>query len=219
LLNAQETAWSAAIDTVEFITPSSTQRTEAEQILRSQGDEIVPLLIQMLREVLPSASLLDRLRETPDYWPVCKLADFLAGYGFPQATDILVTIALRANIPGEFMPGSRALRAHLELLKSQNDYFSVAARILAIERLLGHQGYTGDVLQLAEGLVLLAERQPLPILSAALPVLRPGWRKPPPFHEFYMRLQTALGEGDLPIPVTTSPQEADLPIPTQEELP
>lgn len=187
------------------------ERIEAEGALRRRETAAV----REIRAYLESNT--GRVvRGRPDYPALCKLAEHLASYGAPEATTTLVAFALEAQIPGDVMPGSRALRPHLELLHSRTDPAAVRARIGALEGLLGKSGYTGDVIELAEDLTLLAERQPMPVLFAALKVIKPGWRKPKAFQALYPRLRAALGAGDLPLVAHGVRAERDLPVPGNE---
>jgi hypothetical protein len=69
----------------------------------------------------------------------------------------------------------------------------------------------------AQELVALAERNPLPELRAALPLLRFSVGKPRAFRELHHRLQKALGDESLPIPATPPQPMANLPVPTAKE--
>ncbi len=192
-----------------------SQRAEAEQAL--QGEAITLWLMATLEDELRSYTGLRRLWHQESCLPICRLAQLLANGGAPEATELLLQVAFLVSDPDEFMPGSTALRTHLEHLKARVDPHAIEVRIRALRTLIGRPGYGGDVLQLAEGLVILAERQPLPALFAALPVLRPGWRKPDDFRELHPRLKAALGDGSLPIPATPLQPTRDLPIPMEKE--
>ncbi|WP_394794741.1 hypothetical protein [Armatimonas sp.] len=79
---------------------------------------------------------------------------------------------------------------------------------------------TDEAISIAALLVRMAERDPKPELRATLPHLRAGLLFPNAPLEFIglrKRLKAALGEENLPIPATHTPDAESLPIPSVGE--
>lgn len=208
----------------------SSPRTLLSQFLNGTSVEAIRDAREQFLQLGPEAvlSLLEALEERLDYvrtFPgagsqAIRLVELLVELDSPRALLPLLQLSALQILP---LAQNQAFFERMERRASDSDIgelLSILASPPSQSKLpSGLTALRADLLQVAETLVRIAERNPRIELRPALELLKPGLNTPLEYFALHRRLRTALGRGALPIPASSSLQQVDLPIPTEDEVP
>lgn len=146
---------------------------------------------------------------------ITRLTTLIAQIGQPQSLPILVRVALLGAL------GYEEFREPLELYLHRLKPHEIVTQLPTLLNTLEELAQQGSPCAVTVGQILVsqAELEPSSEYRAAIPFLKPQFGKPLQFIGLHKRLKKALANAHLPIPATrTALSDADLPLPTQEDV-